>query len=400
MNPPVKRILWWIVGAALLLIILGSALAPGIVARSMNGTLAESPPPVSPEARALHETLDVVDLHGDALLWNRDLLTRSDWGHLDVPRMIEGRVAVQSFTTVTKTPASMNIEANPSDSDQITLLAVLQRWPRRTWSSLTERALYQADKLRALDREAGDRFAVLETREDLDDYLRRRGANADVTAGFLGIEGAHALEGDLGNVRRLFDAGFRMFGLTHFFDNAVGGSAHGVEKGGLSDLGRSVVAQMEELGILVDLAHASPSLIDDVLGVATRPVVVSHTGVKGTCDNRRNLDDDHLRAVAATGGVVGIGLWETALCGTTTASWARAVRHAVQVAGVDHVGLGSDWDGAVTTLIDSSGTVHLTQALLDADFTEDEVRKIMGANTLRVLREVLPGEAAPEAAGG
>lgn len=112
--------------------------------------------------------------------------------------------------------------------------------------------------------------------------------------------------------------------------------------------------------------------------------------MKGTCDNRRNLDDVRLAAVAATGGVVGIGLWETALCGATPADWARAVRHAVDVAGVDHVGLGSDWDGAVATLVDASGTAHLTQALLDQGFGDDEVRKIMGGNVARVLLEVLP----------
>jgi microsomal dipeptidase-like Zn-dependent dipeptidase len=147
---------------------------------------------------------------------------------------------------------------------------------------------------------------------------------------------------------------------------------------------------MERLGMLVDLAHASPALIDDVLAMATRPVVVSHTGVKGTCDNQRNLDDGRLAAISATGGVVGIGLWETAVCGTTPADWARAVRHAVEVAGVEHVGLGSDWDGAVTSMIDASQTVHLTQALVDEGFSAEDIRLIMGGNALRVLAQVLP----------
>ncbi|HSM60105.1 MAG TPA: membrane dipeptidase, partial [Longimicrobiales bacterium] len=164
----------------------------------------------------------------------------------------------------------------------------------------------------------------------------------------------------------------------------------GVERGGLTPLGRHVVARREEWGMLVDLAHASPALIDDVLAVATRPVVVSHTGVRGTCDNRRNLDDARLAAIAGTGGVVGIGLWETALCGTTPADWARAVEHAVSVVGVDHVGLGSDWDGAVTAILDASGTVHLTDALLVRGFVEEEIRKVMGGNVVRVLREALP----------
>jgi microsomal dipeptidase-like Zn-dependent dipeptidase len=186
-----------------------------------------------------------------------------------------------------------------------------------------------------------------------------------------------------------------MFGLTHFFDNEAGGSVHGVDRQGLSPFGRQVLARMQELGILVDVAHASPALIDDVLSLAYRPVVVSHSGVKGTCDNRRNLDDDQLAGIAATGGVVAIGLWETALCGETLASWARAVRHAVSVMGVDNVALGSDWDGAVEAIVDASQTVHLTAALLDEGFTEEDIRKIMGGNVTRVLLETLPTDASP-----
>lgn len=390
MKRTAKRLIWAVVGAALLLIILGFGIVPGIVARSMNTTLDGASGAISPEAAALHGSLLVADLHSDALLWDRDLLERGSWGHTDVPRLVEGRIAVQSFTTVTKTPKAMNIEANAGDTDNITLLTVLQLWPRSTWNSLLQRALHQADKLHDTEARSDGRLTILKTREDLEAYLARRAVDDDITAGFLGIEGTHALEGELANVDRLFEAGFRMFGLTHFFDNEIGGSAHGVDKGGLSDLGYDVIRRMEALGILVDLAHASPALIDDVLGIATRPLVVSHSGVKGTCDNQRNLDDERLAAIAATGGVIGIGLWETAVCGETPADWARAVRYGVDVVGVDHVGLGSDWDGAVAAIIDASQTVHLTQALLDAGFEDEEIRKIMGENVMRVLAEVLP----------
>jgi len=369
--------------------------APSVVGRSMNRTLDGASGPVSPEASALHDSLLVADLHADALLWDRDLLSRGSWGHIDVPRLVEGRVALQSFTTVTKTPKAMNIEANAGDTDNITLLAFLQLWPRATWTSLLERALYQADKLHDAASASEGRLTVLETRDDLVSYLARREVDDGITAGFLGLEGTHALEGDLANVDRLFGAGFRMFGLTHFFDNEVGGSAHGVGKGGLTDLGRRAVRRAQELGILIDLAHASPALIDDVLALTLSPVVVSHSGVKGPCGNRRNLDDDRLAAIASTGGVIGIGLWETALCGTTPADWARAVRYAVDVAGVEHVGLGSDWDGAVAAIVDASEVVHLTQALLEEGFGNEEIKMIMGGNVIRVLGEVLP-----EAPGG
>jgi membrane dipeptidase len=390
MKRRTKRVLWSVVGAALLLALLGFTLLPRILGSAMNGVLEHTWPAPSAEAVRLQSTLAVADLHSDALLWNRDLLERGSYGHVDIPRMIEGRIALQAFTTVTKTPKSMNIEANAGDSDNITMLAMAELWPMRTWGSLAERALFQASKLRRTAARSEDRFRVITTRGELEEFLRKRDTGEAATAGFLGIEGAHALEGELGNVDRLYEAGFRMFGLTHFFDNEVGGSAHGVEKGGLTPFGREVIARMETLHIAIDLAHAAPALIDDVLDLATTPIIVSHTGVKGTCNNRRNLDDGRLTRIAATGGVVGIGLWPTAVCGETPSAWALAVRHAAEVAGVDHVGLGSDWDGAVTTIVDATGTTDLTQALLDEGFESDDIRKIMGGNVIRVLRETLP----------
>jgi membrane dipeptidase len=185
-------------------------------------------------------------------------------------------------------------------------------------------------------------------------------------------------------------AGFRMMAPTHFFDTDIGGSAHGVTKGGLTAKGREWVRALEERKVLVDLAHASPQTIDDVLALARRPVVVSHTGVRGTCDNRRNLSDAQLRAVARTGGVVGIGFWDTAVCGGDARAVARAIGHAVRVAGADHVGLGSDFDGAVTTPFDASGLPQVTQALLDAGMAEDDIARVMGGNVVRLLRQSLP----------
>jgi membrane dipeptidase len=163
-----------------------------------------------------------------------------------------------------------------------------------------------------------------------------------------------------------------------------------VAKGGLTEKGRALVRRLEERRILLDLAHASPRTIADALAMATRPVVVSHSGVKGTCDNARNLSDAELRGVAATGGVIGIGFWDTAVCGNDAAAIARAIRHAASVAGIDHVGLGSDWDGAVTVPFDAAGLVALTDALLEAGFTDAEVAKVMGGNAVRLLSAALP----------
>jgi membrane dipeptidase len=228
------------------------------------------------------------------------------------------------------------------------------------------------------------------TRPELDAFLERRRADPRLVAGVLGLEGSHALEGDLRNVDVLRQAGFRMMAPTHFFDTGIGGSAHGVTKGGLTPLGREWVRALEERQVLVDLAHASPQTIDEVLALARRPVVVSHTGVKGTCDNRRNLSDAQLRAIAATGGVVGIGFWDTAVCGEDARAIARAIAHAVRVAGPEHVGLGSDFDGAVTTPFDASGLPQVTQALLDAGLADGDVERVMGGNVMRLLRQSLP----------
>ncbi|HEX5707520.1 MAG TPA: membrane dipeptidase, partial [Pyrinomonadaceae bacterium] len=145
-----------------------------------------------------------------------------------------------------------------------------------------------------------------------------------------------------------------------------------------------------ERRILIDLAHASEATLDDVLALATRPVVVSHTGLRGVCPNARNLSDEHARRVAATGGLIGVGFWPTATCGREAASIARSIRYATNLVGVRHVALGSDFDGTVATPFDATGLVQITDALLAEGFNEDEIKLIMGENVLRLLSETLP----------
>lgn len=384
----------WLLGVGIILalvVVVFFGLGPAVVERSLNRVVLSAARPVSARAEALHRRLTIADLHADSLLWGRDLLTRSSRGHVDVPRLVEGGVALQAFTVVTKTPRGLNIERNEDRADTITFLAFAQLWPRTTWSSLRERALYQAHRLKDAAARSGGKLSVVSNAQDLDAYLERRRHGGGITAGILGLEGAHALEGDLRNLDALFEAGFRMIALTHFFDNDLAGSAHGVQKGGLTEKGRELVRQLEARAVLLDLAHASPRAIDEALAMATRPVVVSHTGVRGTCDNARNLSDAHLRGVAKTGGVVGIGVWQTAVCGNDAGAIARAIRHAVDVAGVDHVGLGSDFDGAVSVPFDTTRVPLITEALLAEGFSEEDIAKIMGGNVVRLLRQVLPG---------
>src|SRR5262245_16649474 len=363
---------------------------PGYVGRRMNATIEGPPYAASERAKALHKTLLVADLHADTLMWDRDLLNRGDWGHVDLPRLVEGNVAAQAFTVVTKTPRGMNIDSNSGDTDNITLLALAERWPITSWINLTERALYQARRLHEASAASNGKLLILRTGQDVTNFFERRRTDTEIVGGFLGLEGAHALEGDLNNLDRLYDAGFRMIGLAHFFDNEMAGSAHGVDKYGLTDKGRELVRRMEKKRVFIDLAHASPKTIEDVLRIATRPVIVSHTGVKGTCDNRRNLCDDELKAIANNGGVVGIGYWDTAVCGRDAAAIARAIRHAANIMGVDNVALGSDFDGAVEAPFDATGVVQITDALLREGFEEDEIRKIMGENVIRTLQLYLP----------
>jgi microsomal dipeptidase-like Zn-dependent dipeptidase len=181
-----------------------------------------------------------------------------------------------------------------------------------------------------------------------------------------------------------------MMSPSHFFDNDIGGSAAGANKTGLTEKGREWVRQMEARHMIVDLAHASAKTIEDVLAIASRPLVVSHTGVKGTCDNNRNLSDDQIRAVAAKGGLIGIWYWDTATCGTDARAIAKAMRYVSDRVGVEHVALGSDFDGAITAPFDTTGLVKITEAMLEAGYSEQEIRMIMGENVIRFLQQNLP----------
>jgi microsomal dipeptidase-like Zn-dependent dipeptidase len=179
-----------------------------------------------------------------------------------------------------------------------------------------------------------------------------------------------------------------MAGLAHFFDNEVAGSMHGLKKGGLTPLGRQVVREMERRGMIVDIAHSSHAAVAEILAMAQRPVVSSHGGVQATCRVNRNLTDEEVRGVARTGGLVGSGYWDAAICDLRPAAIASALAHVRDLVGIDHVALGSDFDGAVTTGFDTSGLVNVTQALIDRGFSDEEIAKVMGGNLLRLLAQL------------
>ncbi|PZT94342.1 MULTISPECIES: dipeptidase [Sphingomonas] len=409
-----RRAIWW--GVALLAILAAGffALAPGIVERSMNKV---EPTPaieqrmgadIDPDALARELAKPtpepvfadpIVDLHADTLLWSRDLLTLGTRGQVDLPRLQRGNVALQVFSSVTKTPRGQNYDSNGDDSDNITPLVIAQLQPVRTWGSLLNRSLWHATKLRRAARASNGELRLITSPRELDALLVARAntrpcphhAAPDFpcvkpTGALLSIEGLNGLEGSLANLDRLYRSGFRMAGLTHFFDNEIAGSMHGRAKGGLTPFGRQVVARMEDRGMIVDVAHLSHAGIADVLKVARRPIVSSHGGVQATCRVNRNLTDDEVRGIARTGGVVGIGYWAGAVCSTDPKAIAKAIVHVRDVAGIDHVALGSDFDGAVTTAFDTAWVALVAEALRDAGLRQDELDKVMGGNAILVLR--------------
>lgn len=357
---------------------------PGVVENSVN-KVAPGDDKVSAHAEALQKTLDVADMHADSLLWKRDLLKRSDRGQVDLPRLQAGHYALQVFSSVTKAPRNQNYDGNSGDTDKVTALVVADMQPVRTWNSLLERSFYHAEKLKAFAARSDGQMRVITTPAELQKLVADRRAGRPVVGAMLSIEGLQDLEGRLDNLDRLYAAGFRMAGLAHFFDNDVSGSMHGIKKGGLTPLGRQAVARMEKLGMLVDVAHASHETVAELIAIARRPLVSSHGGVQATCKVNRNLTDAEIRGVARTGGVIGIGYWDGAICSTKPADVAKAITHVRDLVGIDHVGLGSDFDGAVTTQFDASQVILVTQALIDAGFSDDDIRKVMGGNVLRVL---------------
>lgn len=384
----IKRGLVTIVVLAVLGLIGFWTLGPSIVEKGRNAVAEHAPYPVSPEARALHDRLVIGDWHADSLLWKRDLLERGSRGQVDVPRLLEGGVAVQVFTAVTKSPSGQNYDQNSAEAfDNITLLAFGQLWPLRTWGSIYERAIYQAEKLHGFEAASAGVLKVIRNKADLEAVLTARAAGKSVVGGILGVEGLHPLEGEMAKLDGLFRAGHRVYGLHHFFDNALGGSLHGEGGHGLSAFGREVVGKLAGMPVVIDVAHSSPQVVRDVLELTDVPIVLSHSGIHSHCEVKRNLTDDLMKEIAARGGVVGMGYWAEVACDRIDPDGIAAmIKAGIAALGEDHISLGSDFDGSVATAFDTSELPALTDALLRAGVSEVQIAKVMGGNMMRVLR--------------
>ncbi|MEZ4971106.1 MAG: dipeptidase [Flavobacteriaceae bacterium] len=386
-----KKSLRYTLATVLILYFLATFMVSPIMDKQMNLVEYSDPRQLGAEAQELYNSLEfIADLHCDALLWDRDLTQELDYAHLDFPRMQQANMGLQAFTIVTKSPKGQNFKNNSAEAfDNITMLNFAQGQLPDKWFSLYKRAEHQARTLQNYQEEFGGKFILVKSRQDLKKLIELKQSDPEVIGGFLGIEGAHCLEGNLENVQHLYGEGVRMMAPTHFFDNELGGSAHGLSGAGLSDFGREVIHEMNRLGIIIDLAHVSPKMMDEILDQTTRPVLVSHTGVKGTKDSPRNISDHHINRIAASGGLIGIGFFRGAIKGEIK-HIVEAMRYVRDLVGVEHVALGSDFDGAATTPIDVTGLPYIVQELMDQGFSDLEIKAIMGGNVKRFLMEQLP----------
>jgi len=323
---------------------------------------------VSERARRLHAESIVIDLHVDSLLWPRDLSRSGEGGHVDFPRMRQGGLDAAAFTLPTRFFGVAGLKA------------FHDRWPPATWFSPWERLVYQLDQTRSWTD------ASLATDASA---IRRNHAPGKLSY-FHGVEGAHALEGNLSRVSELRERGVLFIGLVHLRDNEIGGSSSGSDRG-LTELGRNLIGEMNRHRVLVDLAHASTKTFFEALELTTFPPIVSHTGVRSVHDSWRNLADDQIRAVAERGGVIGVMFAPPALREPSLEEAVRHLEHVVELGGEDAAAIGSDFDGYVDPAIDAAGLPALTELMLRRGFSEERVRRILGENALRVLDARFPG---------
>jgi len=383
----VKKIL----SLLLFIVLIFFVVAPSLVEKQFNLISKHTPFIVSEEAQKLHGNLFIGDLHADSTLWDRNLSNQHNYGHIDIPRLQKGNVALQMFTTVSKVPQGLNYDSNEtSANDSITVLAVIQGWPIKTWNNLTERVIHQAKKIQHIAKKDSDNFMLILSQSDLDKFINKRRSNPNLVGGLIGTEGSHALEGNLDNIQRLHSEGFRMMSLQHFFDNKLGGSLHGTTEQGLTKFGQEAIKEMLRLEIMIDLSHSSENVVKDVLNLTTQPLLISHTGFNGHCPSPRNIDDSLMKEIAASGGLIGIGYWDAAVCGNTPRDVASAIQFGIKLVGAEHVALGSDFDGAVLSGFDTSELIALTHELLEAGIEESDIRLVMGENLLHFFERNLP----------
>ncbi len=331
------------------------------------------------EAIKLHRRCQVVDTHCDTLqALFRDIFPsvtpsrieeglgkRSDKGHIDIPRLKEGGVDCQVFAIfVSKIP-------NPPKP--------------------LHRALNLID---VFYRECEKNKDEISHARSYDDVLKT--IESGKIAALISLEGGEVIEEDVSMLRILYELGVRMMSLTWNHRNFL---ADGVKeertKSGLTNLGVKVVEEMERLGIVIDVSHLSESCFWDLVEITDSPIIASHSNCRTLCDHPRNLNDRQIAAIADKGGVIGMNFFPKFLRKEGQATVSDVVdhmEHIIDLVGIDYVGLGSDFDGISSTPIgleDASKMPNITIELVSRGYSEEEIRKILGGNHLRVFSRVM-----------
>jgi len=325
---------------------------------------------LSEPARRLHRDAIIFDGHCDTLLdilaGERAFDKDEGQGQLDLPRLRAGGVTAQIFAAFVE-PARRHDAPGQTLRVIETMYGILDTWP----ADIT------------LARSAGD--------------IRRAKAEGKIAA-VLGMEGAEGVRTDLTLLRAFCRLGVRNITLTHNDRNLVAdGVGEGRTAGGLTEFGVKMVQEMRRLGIMVDVAHLAPAGVAQVFEIYDGPVVVSHGNAKAVCNHRRNLTDAQLEQLARSGGVIGVTFVPSFIApnreDATLERLLDHVDHIVKVAGIDHVGLGSDWDGIGDPLSPTfpqhvGDTPAITAGLLRRGYSEADVRKFLGENWMRVFQQV------------
>ena len=329
------------------------------------------------ETQQLHDRILSLDTHCDTPMFfpqGVNFGTRDSKILVDLPKMTEGRLDATIMVCYLPQPKPDEVFAQNVAFDVA---------GPKSYADLI------FDKIGQIVDDNNNRVALARTPADLL-HNKCEGKKSIM----LGIENGLALEGDLRNVRHFRKRGVVYITLCHNGDNDICDSARGTQThGGVSDFGAKVISKMNELGLMVDLSHAAESSFYDALQISRLPIVCSHSSARALCDHPRNLTDDQMRALAQKGGVCQITLYNGFLVkdGEATILDAMAhLEHAIQVMGIDHVGLGTDFDGdgGIRGLADASELTLFTRQLLQRRYSETDIQKIWGGNFLRVMQQV------------
>jgi membrane dipeptidase len=336
--------------------------------------------------RVLHENSIVVDTHNDTILhlikappfitsenWTlpprRTLGERSEHGQIDIPRIREGGVDCLLFA----------MYVNPQYRARLC------------------RLLQMLDAFHTELENNTDTIALATSYDEVMDAVRD-----GKIAAIISVEGGEPLEGDIGALRMIHKLGVRSLTLTHFPRNELGDGSGADSGSRLTEFGRQVVEEMNKLGMLVDISHLNETGFWDVIELSKDPIVATHSNCKALCSHHRNLTDDQIKALAEKGGVLnlsfcggfikeGVGFDPEAVKTVTIGDWLDHLDHAVGLVGADHVGLGSDLDGGCgfPGLDDITKFPDLTKGMVSRGYSDDDIKKILGANNLRVFKQVL-----------